>query len=723
MTEKTLTTENIKPALDALRGELAPWPVVAKKQDRLNTAQLNAANSGITSSLVAQIIANTAAIRALESAITGTGLRALVVASLPAVGTTGILYIVPVTTYDPDTDADVVNYSNEYIWIPVEGGTASEGHYEQVGQTGIVINNGQLTITVNGTSVGTFTANQSGDTTAAITVPTNADYVDRTTDQTVAGVKTFSSTINGTAAKAIADEDGTSIKTGYGKLAGNNTWTGTNTFSKDKLGTQTAYTLGTLPQAEDVQALLSGRTTDNNFVTSIYFYQSPIKGTGFRLTIRNKWDNSGYSTTGTTRNAHFEFLQNIDKTAYIQWQGYVNNSLYPLINNTYSLGSSSYQWSSVYAQTYYYNGTAWGLDKANEWTATNNFSTLSVFSNSVTYNEAPSSNVELPSIRIFGGGRYAGAFDYVWRSTGENVIRLSLGSYKSDGTFGYWSCNFGVPRDFSDGGKFGTPAFYPNNNNSYNLGSSTNQWSSVYAQTYYYNGTEFSSKFVTTDTQQVITGFKIFNTGSWIRTPQTIDPTTDPSSFISGNGIAIWDNANYWGGIEPHWTTDGTFRFVFGVSCFSTSETRPWSALSIDATKNNQALNLVPHHNNANLGTSTNKWKTLNGVNPGALSLPQVVTTFEDLTGYVLDGVTENQFPISGSIALDGWLQCRVTHTLGVASFLRMETSYRVWTASDKDCIEEYVLWVPVRAGMSFNKVVCKADDLKIRFHPMTGNV
>lgn len=118
MTEKTLTTENIRPALDALRGELAPWPVVAKKQDRLNTAQLNAANSGITSSLVAQIIANTAAIRALESAITGTGLRALVVATLPAVGTTGILYIVPVTTYDPDTDADVVNYSNSISGYP-----------------------------------------------------------------------------------------------------------------------------------------------------------------------------------------------------------------------------------------------------------------------------------------------------------------------------------------------------------------------------------------------------------------------------------------------------------------------------------------------------------------------------------------------------------------------------------------------------------------------------
>lgn len=328
MTEKTLTTENIKPALDALRGELAPWPVVAKKQDRLNTAQLNAANSGITSSLVAQIIANTAAIRALESAITGTGLRALVVASLPAVGTTGILYIVPVTTYDPETDADVVNYSNEYLWIVAPDAPVTEGYYEQVGQTGIVINNGQLTITVNGTSVGTFTANQSGDTTAAITVPTNADYVDRTTDQTIAGIKTFSSTINGTASKAIADEDGTSIKTGYVNVAGNQTvtgnktWTGEHTFSEPIIGNLT----GTASKA--------GADADGNTISSTYG----------KLAGSQTW-------TGTNS----------------------FHNLNPEANSTYTLGTSSYRWSSVYADSYYYGTTAWGLDKANVWTGNNTY--------------------------------------------------------------------------------------------------------------------------------------------------------------------------------------------------------------------------------------------------------------------------------------------------------------------------------------------------------------
>lgn len=125
-----------------------------------------------------------------------------------------------------------------------------------------------------------------------------------------------------------------------------NEWTGDNTFS-NTLTVQTGYALGTLPQAESAVALFTGRTTDNNFATNINFYQNPTRGTGLRFTIRNKWGNNGYSTTGTTRNAHFELLQSINKTAYMQWEGYVNNGLYPLANNTYDLGSSSYKWKTI----------------------------------------------------------------------------------------------------------------------------------------------------------------------------------------------------------------------------------------------------------------------------------------------------------------------------------------------------------------------------------------
>lgn len=525
MTEKTLTTENIRPALDALRGELAPWPVVAKKQDRLNTAQLNAANSGITSSLVAQIIANTAAIRALESAITGTRLRALVVASLPAVGTTGILYIVPVTTYDPDTDADVVNYSNEYIWIPVEGGTASEGHYEQVGQTGIVINNGQLTITVNGTSVGTFTANQSGDTTAAITVPTNADYVDRTTDQTVAGVKTFSSTINGTSSKAIADEDGTSIKTGYVNVAGDQTVTGDKSF-----------------------------TGSNTF-----------------------------------------------------------NNILPNATNTYSLGSSSYQWSSVYAQTYYYNGT------------------------------------------------------------------------------------------------------------------------------------EFSSKFVTTDTSQSISRQKTFNanlictSSIYTRNDNYTSGTVPTSSMIAMNRFVDRNNLDI-GYTRAVIRADGsTEAELKSINRFTNEALDPaGSAISSSlivgisntgstyARFNGRLQNDINPATSGsyNCGTSTNKWKTLNGVNPGALSLPK---------GYTEEGADKDYVDISSVIqTLDdtiytytlpdnGWIVVRAdmaTH-VQVAISAGWVFGQSIYHSTGGTLIAS----VPFRKGETVALKVLGSILQTARFYPMQGNV
>ena len=46
----------------------------------------------------------------------------------------------------------------------------------------------------------------------------------------------------------------------------------------------------------------------------------------------------------------------------------LNSDFIPSANNSYNLGSSSYQWNNLYAKNYYYNGTPWGLDKENVWT-------------------------------------------------------------------------------------------------------------------------------------------------------------------------------------------------------------------------------------------------------------------------------------------------------------------------------------------------------------------
>lgn len=604
MTEKTLTTENIKPALDALRGELAPWPVVAKKQDRLNTAQLNAANSGITSSLVAQIIANTAAIRALESAITGTGLRALVVATLPAVGTTGILYIVPVTTYDPETDADVVNYSNEYIWIPVEAGTASEGHYEQVGQTGIVINNGQLTITVNGTSVGTFTANQSGDTTAAITVPTNADYVDRTTDQTVAGDKTWTGeqsftlpivgSITGTASKAIADEDGTSIKTGYVNIAGNQTvsgqktWTGSNTFTST-ITTKTNVDRAVAPTSDTTYGTIICRDKNNS---AMFRMQGTIK-----TDLSNVWD----------------MMLVAPDNSYITFFKY----------------------------------------------------TIS----------AATSNREL-------------------RFKADSVI--------------------------------------PDDNSTSNLGSSSYQWKSVYAQNYYYNGTAFTDKFVTIDTIQDLTankGIATYNATLALHNTQ-IEIGTAPA-YQRNSEIFFGDkNHTELGRVLYRAYTNGTRQMWLAINdkyangALSPTGTTKWNnlLLNIDPTEHRNVVfgtdDVIPSDNNAtNLGTSSNKWKTLNGVNPGGLSLPTSSYVEIDTTNWDLTGATSQSY----TPAVHGWLYIAIQNIAG--NYLSM--AYRRGAVSiDGTGVQSGLkTMLPVVANESVSITVKTGSIFAARFYPCLGNV
>lgn len=721
MTEKTLTTENIKPALDALRGELAPWPVVAKKQDRLNTAQLNAANSGITSSLVAQIIANTAAIRALESAITGTGLRALVVATLPAVGTTGILYIVPVTTYDPETDADVVNYSNEYLWIVAPDAPVTEGYYEQVGQTGIVINNGQLTITVNGTSVGTFTANQSGDTTAAITVPTNADYVDLSTSQTVTGGKTWTGeqsftlpivgSITGTASKAIADEDGTSIKSGYVNVAGNQTvtgqktWTGEQTFSQTIQGN--AATASAFDTAKSIT--LTGAVTGTVSGTNSWEITTALK-TGSAATggtVTNpyfkiaSWEVAPNDYFGTILQIQNKFYPNQIATLTIGLRTKSDATFqrgYSLLNNAIGIQSSAFilcykeVTGKVLCELYYYTTTPFnGIRFSVISEGTRNDS--SVFNTMVVYKN-PAGIAALPS-------------DYT-------TIQTSIGTYSQD--------------------------FIPYSTNTYALGTSTNQWSSVYAQTYYYNGTAWGldkANVWTTDNQ--------FNGSN-----MTLKNGLKEVGSASSGGhytIAFWDKNNERMGWIQHLTE------YIRIGCrnkFTNNVLDPngsWKDNYItiyvknDGTKYTAFLSdTIPEVNNAyNLGTSTNKWKSINGINPGALSLLKTDAMITiGVSEFLFNGTDEFMPDVSGLFSsgiaqINGWLVVRLKEGTGHYIFLNSNIS-----ASNpgviQSCFSPGVVttlqfglscYVPVCTGHKPSVRWAKPDggNASIYFIPCLGNV
>lgn len=143
----------------------------------------------------------------------------------------------------------------------------------------------------------------------------------------------------------------------------------------------------------------------------------------------------------------------------------------------------------------------------------------------------------------------------------------------------------------------------PSTDGTVNLGSSSYQWNNAYIKSLTINGvacgdilTHNASEFVDLSSEQIISGLKKFSNvlvgiddfnlqsgGDWDAGARlTLNKKTESASAI----------------LQTFSNTDNS-AYVYDVN------------------------NFYPYSNNKNgLGTSTNKWKTINGINPGVLSFP-----------------------------------------------------------------------------------------------------
>ena len=147
-----------------------------------------------------------------------------------------------------------------------------------------------------------------------------------------------------------------------------NVWTGDNTFNKP---IQIQKTTGdTEIEIRNQQVDVTNNTA--SAVDDIRFFDKNGKITGG---VRLAYDGTkvsqrvyarSYSSDGTSNNKVALELKS-DQQNNIK-EATISSDLLPATNNAYDLGSSSYQWNNLYAKNYYYNGTAWGLDKKNVWT-------------------------------------------------------------------------------------------------------------------------------------------------------------------------------------------------------------------------------------------------------------------------------------------------------------------------------------------------------------------
>lgn len=130
---------------------------------------------------------------------------------------------------------------------------------------------------------------------------------------------------------------------------------------------------------------------------------------------------------------------------------------------------------------------------------------------------------------------------------------------------------------------------------------------------------------------------------------------------------------------------------------------------------------------NSNLGTSTNKWKTLNGVNPGALSLPDYLNAITiDTTNWSVPG--NNSY----TPTQDGWL-CVITKDTATSSIFVFSANL---SGASQHCGSVYgngsqgqgrlSIMFPVRANLQYI-VILRGDSVSdiyaVRFYPCLGNV
>ena len=115
------------------------------------------------------------------------------------------------------------------------------------------------------------------------------------------------------------------------------------------------------------------------------------------------------------------------------------------------------------------------------------------------------------------------------------------------------------------------------------------------------------------------------------------------------------------------------------------------------------------------LGTSTNKWKTINGINPGALSLPNASPS----------GFISKSLPSSGGTItadLDGWFELRTKATSPNALIqLFVAGGSSIYAKNTGDTL---IISVPMRAGVAVTIFYKDIETPTVcRLVPCVGNV
>ena len=278
----------------------------------------------------------------------------------------------------------------------------------------------------------------------------------------------------------------------------------------------------------------------------------------------------------------------------------------------------------------------------------------------------------------------------------------------------------------------------PSATETYNFGSPSYQWNNAYIKSLTINGvacgdilTHNASEFVGVSGNQTVGGIKTFSNEVTMfgRDINLMSRThygknSNPSAtswhylFFRGNTATEgYTDAWYSGYLEQVVNTNGSTRGRWVIR--DTSE----NPVCIELFVNGSNKHVSPTENNAvDLGTSTNKWKSFNGVNPGALSLPSG-TVGMDLIGDVLVVGTEKK--LSKDITVTGFVYADVSFSSTSSNRFNLfndTKKYGIWIPCDNGRICQIM---PISAGdrLEFNVLDDGSTINAIKLFACQGNV
>lgn len=286
----------------------------------------------------------------------------------------------------------------------------------------------------------------------------------------------------------------------------------------------------------------------------------------------------------------------------------------------------------------------------------------------------------------------------------------------------------------------GNKAIFPTYSNEVDLGVSSYKWKSVYATNYYYgsNNVEFSTKFVTTDTAQDISANKNFkgiittipNETLW---PADTNTTADITS-LGGSSIHIEYKASgkltdLSGGA---WTVvelgEGCFFFRINNGTdirYKHFPTNLVNRIPVVSGANRFINDVTPNQDNTyDLGSSSLRWATINGLNPSSLGMPDLSNGI-DISSYItVNGGNKESLYTPPS---NGWISVALTRAGGVNMAVMLKQGN--FASSGHNIQQENgtttcSAMLPVKGGVqvSINRALADGIDFAY-FYPCQGNV